>query len=140
LTAITAVVTLSGCGFIAAGQASHQKPNTFVLYGHVDVSLSASEHRATGTACMSPDTVAGIEVTTPVAVLSPGGATIAHGSLGAGVIARTGDAATCDFPFQIRDVPGGADSYQIAVGDRPAQVFPAAELQHNTPAVIAISR
>lgn len=139
LVAAGALATASGCGFIAAGQTSHEKPNTFVLYGHADVTLTAGDHRATGTTCVAPAGVTDVAVTTSVNVLSPGGVTLAHGSLGAGVIAHTGDAAMCDFPFQIRDVPGGADTYGIVIGARPAQSFAGSALQANTPAIIAIS-
>jgi acyl CoA:acetate/3-ketoacid CoA transferase beta subunit len=136
---VLCALPLSGCGFVAAGQTSHQKPNNFVLYGHADVPLSTDEHRATGTVCTAPQSVRGIAVTTPVDVLSAGGTRLAHGSLGAGVVARTGNLASCDFPFQIRGVPGGAQTYQIAVGDRPAQTFLGSDLQHNTPAIITIT-
>jgi hypothetical protein len=89
--------------------------------------------------CTAPDTVRDLAVTTSVDVLSPGGIRLGHGSLGAGVVARTGNLASCDFPFQIRNVPGGAQTYQIVVGNRPAQTFLGSDLQHNTPAIITIT-
>lgn len=138
--AVAALTAVSGCGFIAAGQKSVQKPNSFVLIGHADVPLPATNHAAVGTTCTAPASVAGIAVSTPVKVLDEQGIAIANGTLGSGILARTGDTTTCAFPFEIRAVPGSSNSYGVQIGDRPAQSFAAAQVRQNAPAVIAISK
>ncbi len=85
-------------------------------------------------------------------VTDPGGHEIARGSLGAGIVARAatpapaaspatsaGTGAECDFPFEIRGVPGGVSSYGISVAGRAAQTFPAAALRQDQVAVITIT-
>lgn len=139
-SAAVALAGVSGCGFIAAGQKSVQKPDSFVLIGHADVALPASDHAAAGTTCTAPDSVPGIATSTPVKVLDEQGIVIANGALGSGILARSGTTPTCAFPFEIRTVPGSSNSYGIQVGDRPAQTFAASQVQQNAPAVITISK
>lgn len=143
LAAIGAAVALtaaSGCGFIAAGQKSVSKPNAFVLIGHADVALPASDHAAVGTTCTAPASLPGIAANTPVKVLDEQGIAIANGVLGSGIIARSGTSTTCAFPFEIRAVPGSSNSYGVQIGDRPPQTFAAAQVRQNAPAVITISK
>ena len=137
--ATAALVALSGCGWIAAGGKPIRKPDTFVLIGHADVALPASDHRATGIACDAPAGVAGVAPQTPVKVLDAAGATIATGALGPGVVGHTGSAASCNFPFEIPGVPGGSATYGVVIGARPVQTFPAAALRQNAPAVVTIT-
>lgn len=139
-SAAVALAAVSGCGFIAAGQKSVQKPDSFVLIGHADVALPASDHAAAGTTCTAPASVPGIATSTPVKVLDEQGIVIANGALGSGILARSGTTPTCAFPFEIRAVPGSSNSYGIQVGDRPAQTFAASQVQQNAPAVITISK
>lgn len=131
---------LAGCGFIAAGAKSHLKPNTFVLIGHATIALPKDDHRAAGTACEAPAAITDLGPLTVVKVLDPAGHTIAVGSLDAGTIDRDGPAATCDFAFQIRGVPGGVTSYGVTIGDRAPQSFQAIDLRRNTPAVVTITQ
>lgn len=138
--AAVALAAVSGCGFIAAGQKSVQKPNSFVLIGHADVPLPASDQAAVGTTCTAPAAVPGIAASTPVKVLDEQGIAIANGALGSGILARSGTATLCAFPFEIRAVPGSSNSYGVQVGDRPAQTFAAAQVRQNAPAVITISK
>lgn len=138
--AALAIATASGCGFIQAGQKSVQKPNTFILLGHADVGLPASDHAAVGATCIAPPQVHDIGPETPVTVRDGSGAKIATGVLGTGIVARSGQATTCAFPFQVSAVPGGSNTYTVAVGSHPAQSFPASQLRQNAPAVITISR
>jgi hypothetical protein len=137
--AAIALPALGGCGFIAAGQDGHLKPDTFVLSGEADVALPTTDHRAVGTACTAPAGVTDLAVHTPVSVVGPGGAELARGALESGVLARNGDVTTCDFGFQIRGVPGGATSYGVAVGGRTPQMFDGESVRRNTPAIITIS-
>jgi len=127
---------LGGCGFLGAAGVSHAKPDGFVLRGRVTVPVPASDTRPAGSACAAgiPDVVAGARVT----VTGPDGKVLGTGQLGAGVIARTGTAASCDFPFQLAAVPGGVDSYDIAVG-RHSQRFPAKPLRENASAILAVT-
>lgn len=136
---IAAVATLSGCGFIAAGQKSHSKPTAFVLIGHAAVVLASGDHRAAGTPCDASAGITDLGAGTPVKVIGASGDPIAYGTLGSGTVDRAGTTPTCDFPFQIRDVPGGSDTYGVAVGNRSAHSFPAADLRRNTAAVITIT-
>jgi hypothetical protein len=138
--AAAALTAVSGCGFIAAGQKSVVKPSSFVLIGHADVSLPASDHAAVGTTCTAPASITGIGANTPIKVLDDQGIAIANGVLGSGILARTSSATTCAFPFEIRAVPGSSNSYGVQVGDRPAQTFAAAQVRQNAPAVITISK
>jgi hypothetical protein len=130
---------VAGCGFIAAGAKPIRKPDSFVLIGHADVALPASDQRATGVACQAPAGVPGVAKDTPVRVLNPAGATVARGVLGPGVVGHLGDVASCNFPFEIPGVPGGSTTYGVVIGSRPAQTFPAATLRQNAPAVITIA-
>ena len=82
--AAVALTAVSGCGFIAAGQKSVRKPDSFVLIGHADVALPASDHAAVGTTCTAPTSVPGIAANTPVKVLDEQGIAIANGALGSG--------------------------------------------------------
>jgi len=70
-----------------------------------------------------PGRSARIAASTPVKVLDEQGIAIANGSLGSGILARSGTTTTCAFPFEIRAVPGSSNSYGVKVGDRPAQTF-----------------
>ncbi len=139
-SAAVALAAVSGCGFIAAGQKSVQKPDSFVLIGHADVALPASDDAAVGTTCTAPASVRGIAASTPVKVLDEQGIAIANGSLGSGILARSGTTTTCAFPFEIRAVPGSSNSYGVQVGDRPAQTFAASQVRQNAPAVITITK
>jgi hypothetical protein len=138
--AAAALTAVSGCGFIAAGQKSVQKPNSFVLIGHADVPLPASNRAAVGTTCTAPASVPGVALSTPVKVLDEQGIAIANGTLGSGILARSGTATICAFPFEIRAVPGSSNSYGVQIGDRPAQSFAAAQVRQNAPAVVTISK
>jgi hypothetical protein len=136
--AAVVLAAVSGCGFIAAGQKSVQKPSGFVLLGHADVALPASDHAAVGTTCVAPASV-DVGAHTAVKVLDQRGVTIAEGALGSGVLTRAGNVTTCAFPFQIPAVPGTSASYGIVVGGRPAQSFLASQLRQNQPAVVTIT-
>ena len=141
-SAITVAVVLAsaaGCGFIAAGQKSVSKPSTFVLFGHADVALPATDHAAVGTTCTAPAST-GVGPDTPVKVLDEHGVTIADGALGSGILARSGGATTCAFPFRIPAVPGGSTSYGVMVGAQAAQSFPATLLRQNAPAIVTITK
>lgn len=143
VTAAVAAVALSavsGCGFIAAGQKSVRKPDSFVLIGYADVPLPSTDRSPVGSTCTAPATITGIGPSTPVRVMDGQGVVVATGTLGTGILARTGSTATCAFPFQIRAVPGSSTSYGIEVGDRPVQTFAAAQVRQNTPAVVTITR
>ncbi|HEU0241428.1 MAG TPA: hypothetical protein VFR11_19535 [Micromonosporaceae bacterium] len=131
---------VAGCGFIAAGQKSISKPTTFVLIGHADVVLPASDHAAVGTTCEAPASITGVAENTAVKVLDAHGVAIANGLLGSGILARSGSTTTCAFPFQIPAVPGGSTTYQVMIGDRPAETFPASLLRQNAPAVLTITK
>ncbi|HEY7176986.1 MAG TPA: hypothetical protein VH442_18900, partial [Micromonosporaceae bacterium] len=91
VAASVALAATAGCGFIAAGQKSVSKPTTFVLIGHADVPLPATDHAAVGTTCTAPAS-AGISENTPVKVFDQRGVTIAEGALGTGILARSGSA------------------------------------------------
>jgi hypothetical protein len=132
----TLVAGLAGCGFIGASGVSHTKPNGFVLHGHVAVPVPASDTRPDGAACAS--LVPGIVGGTRVVVSGPDGHELAGGVLGDGVIARTGAGASCDFPFQLPAVPGGVDSYDVAVAGH-ARRLPAKDLREGAAAVLTVT-
>lgn len=135
LLGLVLTVGVAGCGWLGASNAPRTKPDTFVLRGHVTVPVPAGDSRPDGAACAStlPDVVAGA----PVRVTDPNGHELATGSLGDGIIA-SGSTHSCDFPFQIAAVPGGVDSYDVAVGSRPAQRFAAKQLRENAAAIITL--
>jgi len=137
LALVLLVAGLGGCGWLAASGVSHHKPDAFVLRGRVTVPVPAGDSRPDGAACAASDpaVVAG----TPIRVTGPDGHLLATGYLGDGVISRTGTAASCDFPFQLAGVPGGVDSYDIAVGTRAPHRFPAKDLRENADAVIPVN-
>lgn len=124
-------LALEGCGFVGAGNASHTKPNGFILRGYVQVSGAL----ASGSGCAAPATVPGLGSGTPVRVSDPAGKMLAEGKLGAGVLDSAGH---CNFPFELRAVPGGPSDYVITVDGRPPATFPAKDLREDKPAVITV--
>jgi hypothetical protein len=135
---VAILATVSGCGFVHAGRTSHTKPDGFVLRGYVTVA-GAVAAGPVGSACQSPPAAADIRANAPVRVASPDGRALASGQLGAGVLAMQSETYRCNFPFEIRAVPGGPSSYVITVGSRPPQAFAAMDLREDRPAVILIS-
>ena len=135
---VVTCATVSGCGFVHAGRTSHTKPDGFVLRGYATVADAVSTGPV-ASACQSPPAAADIRANTPVRVAGPDGRVLASGQLGAGVLAMQSETYRCNFPFEIRAVPGGQTSYVLTVGSRPPQTFPAMELREDKPAVIVIS-
>jgi len=139
---VAAGLVTGGCGFIAAGDASRTKPSGFVLNGYVSVAgVSAG---TAGSACQAPPSVPDIVAGGPVRVGDPGdstGAVVVTGTLGDGVLAADPagiGGSRCNFPFQIRNVPGEQQQYVIVVGTRPAATFAGADLRSDKPAVIEV--
>jgi hypothetical protein len=124
---------LAGCGFVGAGNVSHTKPDGFVLRGYVRVTTPVSGGGTGG--CRAPVSLADIAPGAPVRVSDPGGKGLASGELGSGV---SDPAGNCNFPFEIRAVPGGQTSYVIAVGQQVPVRFPARDLREDKPAVIVL--
>jgi hypothetical protein len=85
-----------------------------------------------GSRCEAPAALADVQSGAAVRVSDPAGKTLADGSLGPGVA----DAGSCNFPFEIRAVPGGPSTYVITVGARPPTEFPSKDLREDKPAVI----
>jgi hypothetical protein len=127
---------LAGCGFVGAADVSDQKPNGFVLRGHVSVPVSTGGTQSEGATCDSP--VPDVAPNGEVKVTDPQGRQIAVGYLGDGVVGSDSSGTTCDFPFEIPQVPGGVTSYGIAVAGRAAQSFAATALRENQQAVISL--
>jgi hypothetical protein len=132
-------LTSAGCGFVDAHGVSDNKPNGFVLRGHVTTPVPAGDARADGAACAAPTSLPDVAAGAGVKVLDPEGTVIGLGTLGNGVIAHNATAATCDFPFEIRAVPGGVPSYSIRVANQRPRDFPASDLRQDKPAIIALS-
>jgi hypothetical protein len=131
--AVLSLAVLGGCGFIGAGSASHSKPDGFVLRGYVQVGSGVA---GTGGACtVTGITATGITAGATVRVSDPAGKQLAEGQLGAGVLDSAGH---CNFPFELRAVPGGPASYLVTVDGRPAQTFPAKDLREDKPAIITV--
>jgi hypothetical protein len=129
----------AGCGFVGAHGVSDTKPNGFVLRGHVTTPVPAGDTRADGAACAAPTSLHDVEAGAAVKVLGPDGTVIGLGTLGSGVIAHADSTVTCDFPFEIRAVPGGVATYSITVAGQHPREFPAADLREDKPAVIPLS-
>jgi hypothetical protein len=129
---LLAVLVLGGCGFVGAGSASHTKPNGFILRGYVQV---AGGQPTGGSTCAAPASLPDIRLGAPVRVSDPGGRALAEGQLGAGVLDAAGH---CNFPFEMRAVPGGPASYVVTVGSQRPATFPAKDLREDKPAVIAL--
>ena len=55
------------------------------------------------------------------------------------MVATSGGTPSCNFPFEIRAVPGGVATYSIAVGTQQPHDFPAADLREDKPAVITLA-
>lgn len=136
--ALGAAVLLAGCGFIEAGNASSSKPSAFVLTGDASVNLPAAGSEPAGTACVSPAGTADVAEGVDVIVTDPKGTKLTTGHLGPGVVTDTSGVFACSFPFSIRGVPGGLDTYDVAIGNRPAQPFSGIALRSSTPAIITI--
>jgi hypothetical protein len=130
---------LAGCGFVGASSVSHSKPSGFVLRGRVTVPAAGAGPAVDGASCVSalPDVSVGAQVT----VTDGDGHELARGELGGGVAATAPgtSGATCDFPFQIRAVPGGVSRYAVSVAGRPARTFAATALREDQQAVIVLT-
>jgi hypothetical protein len=131
-------LALPACGFVDSGSGPNNKPNAFLLHGYVSVATGDGTGASPGTPCETPPATADIRAGGPVRVADTEGHTLAAGQLGAGVSAVEGGRVRCNFPFEIRAVPGGVDRYVIGVGDRPTVSFPARDLRENKPAVITV--
>jgi hypothetical protein len=131
-------LTLSACGFVGSGTGPNNKPDAFLMHGYVSVAIGDGTGAAPGTPCTTPAATADIRAGGPVRVADPEGHTLGAGQLGAGVSTVDGGKLRCNFPFEIRAVPGGVEQYVIGVGDRPPVSFPARELRENKPAVITV--
>ncbi|MCW2639617.1 MAG: hypothetical protein JWP76_1923 [Dactylosporangium sp.] len=125
---------LSGCGWLRAGGASHNKPSGFVLRGYVTVAGAPAGQP--GDPCQV--STAGITANAPVRVTDPPDHTLATGTLRAGVLAVEGSAYRCNFAFELPGVPGGHNTYEVSVDDRQPVSFPAVELRQDKPAVITV--
>jgi hypothetical protein len=134
-----AAVLLSGCGFVGASKVSDVKPNGFVLRGRVTVPAAGTAPTVDGESCASaiPDVAAGVTVK----VSDVQGHELARGELGGGVTATVpgGSGVSCEFPFQVRGVPGGVSQYAVSVAGRPAQTFAASALREDQQAVIVLT-
>ena len=129
------VFTLTGCGFVNAGDKSSVKPSSFVISGNASVALPTPG--VPGAACTAPASVNDVATAAAVIVTNPSGTKLASGHLGRGIVA--GDGSACVFPFQVRSVTGGFPAYGVAVGTRPPQLFQAAALRSNQPAQLNIT-
>ena len=137
--ALLAGALLAGCGFVGASSVSHTKPSGFVLRGRATVPAAGSSPAADGTPCTSA--LPGVAAGSQVLVTDVDGHELARGELGGGLTATApgGSAASCDFPFQIRAVPGGFSRYGVSVAGRPAQTFAATGLRQDQQAVLALT-
>jgi hypothetical protein len=133
------IASLSGCGFIAAGNKSSVKPSGFVLTGQAAVALPAGDTVSVGTSCQAPAGATDVAPSVVVTVSDPAGTKIATGTLGSGVVTGSGSALVCSFPFEIAAVPGNDPTYGIAIGSRPPQTFPGPALRESTQAVVTIT-
>jgi hypothetical protein len=133
------LASLSGCGFIAAGNKSSIKPSGFVLTGEATVTLPAGQSATVGSPCAAPSGATDVAQDVTVTVSDPAGKKIATGTLGSGVITGSGSDFGCSFPFQIPAVPGNDASYAISIGSRPAQTFAGPPLRESTAAVVTIT-
>jgi hypothetical protein len=132
-------VLLAGCGFIGASNVSHTKPSGFVLRGRVTVPAAGSGPISDGTACTSA--LPGLAAGSTVLVSDVDGHELARGELGGGLstTATGGNGVNCDFPFQVRAVPGGVSRYGVSVAGRPPQTFTAASLREDQLAVLVLT-
>jgi hypothetical protein len=138
LVAIAVAASLSGCGFIAAGNKSVTKPSGFVLTGQAAVTLPSAT-AAVGSPCQAPAGAADVAPNAVVTITSGAGAKIATGRLGAGIVTGSGSSLVCSFPFQIEAVPGNDATYGVAIGARPPQTFQGDQLREATTAVVTIT-
>lgn len=132
--------SLASCGFVGASQKSDIKPGGFVLIGRAEVPAGTPADgaaAATGKSCVSPPSYTDIADLTRVTVTDSAGKAVASSTLGPGLYAAGSTGMVCEFPFLVRGVPDGSDTYNVAIGNRPSERFQGADLRVNTPAVIA---
>jgi hypothetical protein len=130
---VSSLSTLSGCGWVGVHNRV-SKPNGFLLHGYVSVAGAASGTPGTPCASRAADIASG----GPVKVVDADGAPLASGSLGTGVLAGSGSAFQCNFPFDISNVPGGPDTMVVLIGQQPAARFATSELREGRAAVISV--
>ena len=129
-----ALLGLPACGWIGVHDRV-TKPNGFLLHGYVSVAGAASG--TPGTACLARSGTVAAGVT--VKIVDEDGVQLAAGALGDGVLAGTGRAWQCNFPFDITNVPGGPDAVLVEIAQLPAAHFTTSELRAGRPAVIPVA-
>jgi hypothetical protein len=110
---------LSGCGWAGTHDRT-TKPDGFLLHGYVSAVCASP----------TPDIHAGAQVK----ITDDAGRTLATGSLGAGVT----DGAKCNYPFEISNVPGSADTVVVLAGAQPAAKFPTGRLREGGTAIVPV--
>lgn len=147
------LAVVAGCGFINAGNDSPGKPDGIQVRGRVVVPLLATAAPGSpaapgpstppsahaGGSCLAPPSMAEIVPGALVTVDDENGRQIGTGRLGPGVVAQTGPALTCDFPFQVNAVPGNHQTYRIGVAGHPAHSFAVSSIRQNQPAIIDLA-
>ncbi|GGM81774.1 hypothetical protein ACFFX1_53145 [Dactylosporangium sucinum] len=128
--------SLGGCGW-AGRHAETSKPDVFQLQGYVSVGGAASG--VPGTPCLAPTSVPDVVAGATVRAADADGKVIAVSSLDSGVLAQASDGFRCNFAFRMKNLSGSRPSYQILVGDRPAQTFQTRELTEGKPAVVTVT-
>ena len=129
-----ALSVLSACGWIGVHDRV-TKPDGFLLHGYVSVAGAAAG--APGTACLARS--GAVAAGAPVKVVDRDGVQLAAGSLGDGVLAGTGGAWQCNFPFDIANVPGGPDTVVVEVAQLPAARFATSDVREGRAAVIPVA-
>jgi hypothetical protein len=127
---------LGGCGWVGrAGETG--KPDGFLLHGYASVAGAAAG--VPGTPCLAPAGAADIAAGATVKAADTAGTVIAVTSLASGVLAAGPGGYRCNFAFELLNLSGSRDTYQILVADRPPVSFETRALREGRPAVVDVA-
>ncbi|MEV4509758.1 hypothetical protein AB0K00_12460 [Dactylosporangium sp. NPDC049525] len=133
---LTLVLTLGGCGWVGRADET-SKPDGFLLHGYASVAGAATG--IPGTPCLAPASAPDIVAGATVKAADTAGKVIAVTTLSAGVLATAADGYHCNFGFELLNLSGSRDAYQILVADRPPVSFETRALREGRPAVVDIA-
>jgi hypothetical protein len=103
------------------------------LSGTVAIPIAASDvaspPSSVSQSCTGEGVLADIHEGTPIVVRDGAGSTLQTGSLGPGELTPRSDGPSCQFPFQVHDIPLGENFYTVQVADRAVRIYSGDQLE-----------
>jgi hypothetical protein len=128
LLVILAVAACSGPPDVSAPPAGVE-----TLSGTVAIPIAgsdvASPPSSVSQSCTGEGVLADIHEGTPIVVRDGAGSTLQSGSLGPGEFTPGSNGQSCQFAFQVHDIPLGENFYTVQVADRAVRIYSADQLE-----------